>query len=923
MQNDELESIDISDEELKHYGTPHVGMESHSGRYKYGSGEDPFQRNVDFYAKVRLMRSSGMSDTKIAESLGISGSELKTRYSMGAQAEKQAKRNRAARLAAKGYTKVKIAEIMGTTESNVRGWLKEKEACKEDLSKNTMQVLLRAVKDKGYIDVGKGVDLEMGVTKSRFDVALQMLKDKGYVVETVNIKQVTSDERYTIMKVLAKPGSTKSEIAKAAYNGQIKSVEEYSPDDGDTFRATQPPVSISGKRIYIRYAENGGVERDGTIELRPGVPDLSMGKSSYAQVRIAVDDKSYLKGMAHYSDNVPDGYDIVFNTNKHVGTPPEKVFKDLKKNADFPFGAVIKANGQTPIIGPDGQMTISAVNKIKEEGDWQHYTKSLPSQFLSKQDKSLIKQQLQLAYNEKVDEFNDIMSIYNPKIRKKCLEDFANNCDKAAEELRGAAVPGQSNKVILPVPSLKDNQIYAPTYPEGTEVALVRYPHAGTFEIPRLTVTHHNKEGKRIVGTSAVDAVGINSNVAEQLSGADFDGDTVVVLPLSKKVNIISKPRLEQLKNFDPKADYPKIEGMTVMTKRNEGIEMGSISNLITDMTLKGADDNELARAVKHSMVVIDSKKHELNYKQSEKDNNIAELKKKYQGGARNGASTLISRSTSEARVPEYRKELLGTEKYIDPATGEKIIPYTGRTYVKRKKDANGNWIDVGTEEAVTKTSKMQATNDARTLLSKDPNIKELIYAQYANSLKALGNETRKELLAVETRRVDPKAKATYAEEIASITAKVNNAVKNSPRERQAQIQATYDIKKAVEEDPTLKDKDRREDLAKLEQQYLAKARVNNNANKKSVRVELTDKEWEAINADAVSASLIDTLINNADMDKLKARAMPKQDTKLSTAKVNRIKSMANSNFTINEIADTLGLSVSVVSRYLTDDKQS
>lgn len=913
-----INTINSSDT-LYHFGTPHIGMESHSGRYKYGSGKDPYQRNIDFYANVRLMRSQGMTDSKIAEMLGVTSSELKTRYSIGAQADKQAKRNRAARLKAKGYSNVKIAEIMGTTESNIRGWLKDNQNQKEDLSKATMDTLLKAVKEKGYIDVGKGIDLEMGVSKSRFDVALQMLKDKGYVVETVSIKQVTSDDRYTILKVLAKPGTTAAEIAKAAYNGEIKTVEDYSPDDGATFRATQPPVSIDGKRIYIRYAEDGGVERDGTIELRPGVPDLTMGKSSYAQVRIAVDNKSYLKGMAFYSDEVPDGYDLVFNTNKPLGTPAEKVFKDLKNNADFPFGAVIKANGQTPITLDDGTVTISAVNKIKEEGDWQHYTKSLPSQFLSKQDKSLIKQQLQLAYNAKIDEFNDILSIYNPIIKKKCLEDFANNCDKAAEELRGAAVPGQSNKVILPVTTLKDNQIYAPTYPEGTEVALVRYPHAGTFEIPRLTVTHKNAQGKRIVGNSAVDAVGINSKVAAQLSGADFDGDTVVVLPISSKVNVKSTPYLSQLVNFDAKTSYPEVKGMAVMDKRKEGIEMGSISNLITDMTLKGATDNEVARAVKHSMVVIDAKKHKLNYKLSEQENNIAELKKKYQGGAKRGASTLISRATSEDRVDEYRKDLLGTEKYIDPDTGEKIIPYTGRTYTKRKKDSNGNWVDMGEVKATTSTTKMQTTNDARTLMSDDPNIKEVIYATYANSLKSLANETRKELLSVETRRVNTETKTTYADEIASITDKVNTAVMNSPRERQAQVQATYAIKQAIAADPTLKDKDRKEELGKLEQQYLAKARAENNANKKSVRVELTDSEWDAINADAVSASLIETLINNADMDKLKSRAMPKQTNTLSTAKLTRIKSMADSNFTIDEIAEIMGLSVSTVTNALSN----
>ena len=357
------------------------------------------------------------------------------------------------------------------------------------------------------------------------------------------------------------------------------------------------------------------------------------------------------------------------------------------------------------------------------------------------------------------------------------------------------------------------------------------------------------------------------------------------------------------------------------MTKRAEGVEMGSISNLITDMNLKGADENELARAVKHSMVVIDAKKHKLNYVQSAKDNNIAELKKKYQGSARAGASTLISKATSEVRVPEFRKELDGKKQYINPETGEKIRPVTGRTYVEYKKDANGNWVAGKTKQAETKISKMQDTNDARTLLSKDPNIKELIYAQYANSLKALANETRKEYIAVETNRVDPKAKATYSEEISSITAKVNAAIKNSPRERQAQIQATYEVSKAIEQDPTLRDKDRKEELGKLKQQYLARARVANNANKKNVRVDLTDKEWEAINADAVSGTLIDTLLDNADMDKLKARAMPKTGNTLSAAKANRIKSMAESNFTISEIAETLGVSVSAISDCLSNNK--
>lgn len=59
--------------------------------------------------------------------------------------------------------------------------------------------------------------------------------------------------------------------------------------------------------------------------------------------------------------------------------------------------------------------------------------------------------------------------------------------------------------------------------------------------------------------------------------------------------------------------------------------QLDVVSNLITDMTIKGATDEELCRAVKHSMVVIDAVKHKLGYKQSEIDNDIESLKKKYQ----------------------------------------------------------------------------------------------------------------------------------------------------------------------------------------------------------------------------------------------------------------------------------------------------
>ena len=45
------------------------------------------------------------------------------------------------------------------------------------------------------------------------------------------------------------------------------------------------------------------------------------------------------------------------------------------------------------------------------------------------------------------------------------------------------------DKLLQKIPSMKENEVYAPNYKNGEQVALIRYPHAGTFEIPILTVT--------------------------------------------------------------------------------------------------------------------------------------------------------------------------------------------------------------------------------------------------------------------------------------------------------------------------------------------------------------------------------------------------------------------------------------------------
>lgn len=163
----------------------------------------------------------------------------------------------------------------------------------------------------------------------------------------------------------------------------------------------------------VRYADDvgtdgfKGVDKDGVIELRRGCQDLSLGDSRYSQVRILVDGTHYLKGMAVYSDDMPDGVDVVFNTNKKRGTPAlgdktSTVLKPIKKDdPDNPFGSAIKdadKGGQYWYTDKKtGKEKLGLINKRADEGDWDEWANAIPSQFLAKQSLSLAKKQLDLA----------------------------------------------------------------------------------------------------------------------------------------------------------------------------------------------------------------------------------------------------------------------------------------------------------------------------------------------------------------------------------------------------------------------------------------------------------------------------------------------------------------------------------------------
>ena len=909
---DAEEFLDQLDDEkiLEHYGTPR-----HSGRYPWGSGDNPYQRDAGFLNYVNSQRRAGRQNLDIARSMNMNSTEFRKKISQATTEMKRYESTEALRLKNKGMTTSAIARRMGKNESSVRLLLDPVMRERRNQTRQNADILKTAVDNRNYIDIGSGVEQYLGISDTRMKNAVKYLQDEGYVVyNNIKVEQLGTGKD-TTLKVLCRPGTDYADVMKHKTDISMP-IEIYCENEGKTLRKKEPPVSIDSKRIQIRYAEEGGLEKDGVIELRRGVPDISLGNARYAQVRIAVDGTHYLKGMAVYSDNIPDGVDIVFNSNKHKGTPKLDVMKPMKNDPDNPFGANIKDDDQLircqrHYIDKDGKEKLSALNVVSEEGTWNSWGKNLASQFLSKQSPSLAKRQLKESYSLAKEEFDEIMHLTNPTVRAKLLNEFAGKCDSDATHLQAAALPRQSTRVILPVTSLKETDIYAPTYKDGEKVALVRFPHGGIFEIPTLTVNNRQKEAKSLLG-NAIDAVGINSKVAEQLSGADFDGDSVLVIPLSS-ASIKSKPRLSGLKDFDPKEQYPAYPGMHHMTSHEKGIEMGKISNLITDMTIRGASDTEICRAVKHSMVVIDAEKHNLDYKRSEIENGIPQLRQKYQNGPQGGASTLISRSTSEAHIPQ-RKEITAKSKMTPEQlkeweAGRLVYEETGNKYYKRKETKDG--VVWEPKAKMDKVPKMMLTDDAYSLVSGGSKANttriESIYADYANEMKALANEARRQARKEVDIPYNPSARQVYAKEVAELEAALRLAKRNAPLERQAQLIANRNYKSKLYDNPDL-DAEHRKRLKGQELDYARKI-----VGAKKQQINITERQWEAINAGAVTKSRLKDILDNSDSSKIKQLATPRTQKAMSPARIQRAKAMLANGHTQADVAEVLGVSVSTL----------
>ena len=258
----------------------------------------------------------------------------------------------------------------------------------------------------------------------------------------------------------------------------------------------------------------------------------------------------------------------------------------------------------------------------------------------------------------------------------------------------------------------------------------------------------------------------------------------------------------------------------------------------------------------------------------------------------------MISRAKSETSIIKRRGS-----PTIDKETGE----------LRWKQVEDPVYIDKQTGKTKTKTqpsTKMAETKDARTLISDADTPIEREYANYANQMKALANKARLEIVHTKDIPYSPSAKETYKVEVASLNSKLNVSLKNAPRERQAQLRANTVVAAKKQANPDMT----KAEVKKAGQQALVKARAEVGAKRETIKI--TDREWEAIQAGAISNNKLQQIVAHTDADELRQRATPRASTTLSQAKISKIQNMRASGYTNAEIAKAVGVSAATVSKY-------
>lgn len=238
------------DDILVHYGTPR-----HSGRYPWGSGDEPYQHSLNFMSRVDECRKQGMSQVEIARSMGMKTTEYRKQISL-ANATINAKRMQVVtKLREKGYSPTAIEKKTGIKESTVRSMLKSQAAVRGDAATKNAETLKTIMKDKPYLDIGAGAEHQLGISKVQLNNAVSRLESEGYVRHKVPVIQAGTGKQINVV-ALCPPGTEWKTVAQNKQN--IRMIKDtYSEDGGMTADMLERPRSLSSKRICIKYSDQG------------------------------------------------------------------------------------------------------------------------------------------------------------------------------------------------------------------------------------------------------------------------------------------------------------------------------------------------------------------------------------------------------------------------------------------------------------------------------------------------------------------------------------------------------------------------------------------------------------------------------------------------------------------------------------------
>ena len=137
-------------------------------------------------------------------------------------------------------------------DSSVRALLNENTASNKNKALATAEALKKELAVKGALDVGEGVEQQLGVSKGVLQEALFILETEGYNRYGVGVPQVNDPKKRTITPVISVPDIEQRD----AYQNLdiIKSVGDYhSSDGGASWDKREYPASIDSSRVKVLY----------------------------------------------------------------------------------------------------------------------------------------------------------------------------------------------------------------------------------------------------------------------------------------------------------------------------------------------------------------------------------------------------------------------------------------------------------------------------------------------------------------------------------------------------------------------------------------------------------------------------------------------------------------------------------------------